>query len=177
MGDSISVGSMLPEVYSILILDLFRSNPGKTYRSIDIRAWINSQLTVLKIQEMYPAEFEYMKSGRIRWKNQLTNSFGRLTKAGCLHNHDGMYEITSEGLNALGTLNLAICLEGNNSSLRIVYRLGEAYALSDLSELPKKLIGLSRYKELQVNKRKSPPQLLNDVGWPYIRKQLGKSLD
>ncbi|GIT13984.1 MAG: hypothetical protein CM1200mP35_08040 [Chloroflexota bacterium] len=84
MGDSISVGSMLPEVYSILILDLFRSNPGKTYRSVDIRAWINSQLTVLKIQEMYPAEFEYMKSGRIRWKNQLTNSFGRLTKAGCL---------------------------------------------------------------------------------------------
>ena len=177
MGDSISVGSMLPEVYSILILDLFRSNPGKTYRSVDIRTWITSQLIVLNIHQLYPLEFEYNKSGRIRWKNQLTNSFGRLTKAGCLQNHDGMYEITSEGLNALGTLNLAICLEGNNSSLRVVYKLGEAFALSDLSELPRKLIGLSRYRELRLNKSQCPPQLLNDAGWPYIRKQLGKSLD
>ena len=177
MDNSISVGPMPSENYSILILDLFRSNPGKTYRSVDIRTWINSQLIVLKIQQIYPVEFEYTKSGRIRWKNQLINSFGRLTKVGCLYNHDGMYEITSEGLTALGTLNLAIYLEGNTSSLRVVYKLGDAFALSDLSELPKKLIGSSRYRELQVNKSQFPPQLLNYVGWPYIRKQLGKSLD
>ena len=88
-----------------------------------------------------------------------------------------MYAITSEGLTALGTLNLAIYLEGDTSSLRVVYKLGEAFALFDLSELPKKLIGLSRYRELQVHKSQFTPQLLNDAGWPYIRKQLGKSLD
>ena len=177
MDNSISVGPMPSENYSILILHLFRSNPGKTYRSVDIRTWINSQLIVLKIQHMYPVEFEYSKSGKLRWKTRLSNSFGRLTNSGCLHNHDGMYAITSEGLTALGTLNLAIYVEGNTSSLRVVYKLGEAFALSDLSELPRKLIGLSRYRELRLNKSQCPPQLLNDAGWPYIRKQLGKSLD
>ena len=177
MDNSISVGPMPPEIYSILILDLFRSNPGRTYRSVDIRTWINSQFTVLKIREIYPVEFEHTKTGKIRWKNQLVNSVGRLTKAGCLHNHDGMYEITSSGLNAIGTLHLAIYLEGNTSSLRVVYKLGKNFALSNLSELPKKLIGLSRYRELQLNKSPYTPQLLNDVGWPYIGKLLGKSLD
>ena len=177
MDNAISVGPMPSEIYSVLILDLFRSNPGRTYRSVDIRTWINSQFDVLKIRELYPVEFKCTKTGKISWKNQLINSFSRLTRAGCLHNNDGMYEITSEGLTALGTLNLAIYLEGNTSSLRVVYKLGDAFALSDLSELPKKLIGSARYRELQVNKSQFPPQLLNYVGWPYIRKQLGKSLD
>ena len=177
MDNPISVGPMPSEIYSILILDLFRANLRNNYRSVDISTWINSQLIALKIKQTYPVEFEHTKSGKIRWKNQLINSLSRLTKSGCLHNHDGMYEITSEGLTALGTFHLAIYVEGNTSSLRVVYKLGEAFALSDLSELPRKLIGLSRYRELRLNKSQCPPQLLNDAGWPYIRKQLGKSLD
>ena len=87
------------------------------------------------------------------------------------------YTITTEGLKVLGTLNLGINRDGGDPSICITYKLGQSMALADPRGLPAKLMGPSRYKQVRIKSRFSVPQLISDSGWPYIERQIGKSLD
>jgi hypothetical protein len=124
MDELVRVGSISPEIYGILVLRLSRPDPGRLYSPAQIRIYVEKQLGILNAQDRYPIEFEYMKSGRPRWRDQLRNTFWRLRNSGCLNRKSGVYTITTEGLKVLGTLNLGINRDGGHSSICITYKLG-----------------------------------------------------
>ena len=177
MDELVRAESISPEIYGILVLRLFRPNPERLYSPSQIRICVEKQLGILNAQDRYPIEFEYIKFGRLRWRDQLTNTIRRLRNSGCLDRKSGVYTITTEGLKVLGTLNLGINRDGGDPSICITYKLGQSMALADPWDLPAKLMGPSRYKQVRIKSRFSVPQLISDSGWPYIERQIGKSLD
>ena len=74
-----------------------------------------------------------------------------------LDRKSGGYTITTEGLKVLGTLNLAMNRDGGDHSICISYKPGQSLALADPWDLPAKLIGPSRYKQVRTNSTLSLP--------------------
>ncbi|MEE2881837.1 MAG: hypothetical protein VX643_07535 [Chloroflexota bacterium] len=69
----------------------------------------------------------------------------------------GGYTITTEGLKVLDTFNLAMNRDGGDHSICIPYKPGQSLALADPWDLPAKLIGPSRYKQVRTNSRCAVP--------------------
>jgi len=58
MDELVKVGSIFPEIYDILVLRLFRPDPGRLYSPAQIRICVEKQLGILNAQDRYPIEFE-----------------------------------------------------------------------------------------------------------------------
>ena len=58
MDELIRAGSISPEIYGILVLCLFRPNPGRLYNPSQIRICVEEQLGILNAEDRYPIEFD-----------------------------------------------------------------------------------------------------------------------
>ena len=58
MDELVRVGSISPEIYGILVLRLFRPDPGRLYSPAQIRIYVEKQLGILNAQDRYPIEFD-----------------------------------------------------------------------------------------------------------------------
>lgn len=75
MDELVRVESIAPETYGILVVRLLCSDPDRPYSPPQIRGCVEERLGIFNALDRYPIEFEYMKSGRPRWQNQLYNTF------------------------------------------------------------------------------------------------------
>ena len=75
MDELVRVESIAPETYDILVVRLLRSDPDRPFSPPQIRGCVEERLGIFNALDRYPIEFEYMKSGRPRWQNQLYNTF------------------------------------------------------------------------------------------------------